>query len=71
MESLSILKAKTRVDYKATLLSVPIGETRAIKANGRTYNGLSVAATRLRKQGGKHGQSDPVRTVQIDPSKTA
>lgn len=51
MESLSILKAKTRVDYKATLLSVPIGETRAIKANGRTYNGLSVAATRLRKQG--------------------
>ena len=51
MESLSMLKAKTRIDYKATLLSVPVGETRVIKANGRTSNGLAVAATRLRKQG--------------------
>ena len=51
MESLSMLKAKTRVDYKATLLSVPVGETRMIKANGRTYNGLAVAASRLRIQG--------------------
>lgn len=51
MESLSILKAKTRVDYKATLLSVPVGETWMIKANGRTSNGLAVAASRLRRQG--------------------
>ena len=51
MESLSMLKAKKRVDYKATLLSVPVGETRMIKASGKIYNGLSVAATRLRKQG--------------------
>ena len=25
----------------------------------------------LQAQGGKHGQTDPVRTVQIDPFKTA
>lgn len=51
MESRSMLKAKTRVDYKATLLSVLVGETQMIKANVRTYNGLAVAASRLRRQG--------------------
>lgn len=52
METLNMLKAKTRVDYKETLLAVPPGETRAIKVTARTYNGLTVAASRLFKNQG-------------------
>lgn len=42
---------KRRIDYRATLLVIPVGETKRLNASGRAYTGYTVAATRLRKEG--------------------
>ena len=51
MKNLNKLKVKTQVNYKETLLSIPVGETRAIKTTVLAHNSFTTAATRLRKKG--------------------